>query len=30
MNNVNFRREIEGTVDSAIEHVTKALAGEGF
>lgn len=30
MNNINFKREIEGTVDSAIERTTKALATEGF
>jgi uncharacterized protein (DUF302 family) len=27
---VNFKREISGSVDAAIERVTKALAAEGF
>lgn len=30
MNNINFKREIDGTFDSAIERTTKALATEGF
>ncbi len=30
MNNVNFKREINDTVDRAIERVTKALGAEGF
>ncbi len=30
MNNINFKREINDTVDRAIERVTKALGAEGF
>jgi uncharacterized protein (DUF302 family) len=30
MNGINFKREISGTIDGAIERVTKALAAEGF
>ena len=30
MTTINFKREISGTVDQAIERATKALAAEGF
>jgi len=30
MNSINFKREIQGTVDHAVERVTKALGEEGF
>lgn len=30
MNNINFKREINDTLDHAIERATKALAAEGF
>lgn len=30
MTAVNFKREIQATVDSAVERVTKALGAEGF
>ncbi len=30
MTTINFKREITGTVDQAIERATKALAAEGF
>ena len=30
MNAINFKREINATVDQAIERATKALAAEGF
>jgi uncharacterized protein (DUF302 family) len=30
MNSVNFKREIEATLNEAIERATKALAAEGF
>lgn len=30
MNTINFKRDIEDTLDIAIERVTKALAKEGF
>ncbi len=30
MSNINFKREIQASVDQAIERVTKALAAEGF
>lgn len=30
MTAVNFKREIQATVDAAVERVTKALAAEGF
>ena len=30
MTTINFKREISGTVDNAIERTTKALGAEGF
>ncbi|HEU0219455.1 MAG TPA: DUF302 domain-containing protein [Gallionella sp.] len=30
MTTINFKREIAGTVDHAIERITKALGAEGF
>jgi uncharacterized protein (DUF302 family) len=30
MNAINFKREIDATMDEAIERATKALASEGF
>jgi uncharacterized protein (DUF302 family) len=30
MNSINFKREIQDTVDHAVERVTKALGEEGF
>ena len=30
MANINFKREISGTMDAAIDRATKALAAEGF
>ena len=30
MTTVNFKREIQATVDAAVERVTKALGAEGF
>jgi uncharacterized protein (DUF302 family) len=30
MNEINFKREINATLDQAIERATKALAAEGF
>ena len=30
MANINFKREISGTMDEAIDRATKALAAEGF
>ena len=30
MTTINFKREISGTVDHAIERITKALGAEGF
>jgi uncharacterized protein (DUF302 family) len=30
MNSINFKREIQGTVDHAVERVTNALGEEGF
>ena len=30
MTTINFKREISGTVDQAIERITKALGAEGF
>jgi uncharacterized protein (DUF302 family) len=30
VDNINFKREISGTVDQAIERATKALSAEGF
>lgn len=30
MSSINFKREIQGTVDHAVERVTKALGEEGF
>lgn len=30
MTGINFKREITGTVDQAIDRVTKALAAQGF
>ena len=30
MNTINFKREIPGTLDGAIERVTKALGAQGF
>ena len=30
MNSINFKRDIQGTVDHAVERVTKALGEEGF
>ena len=30
MNTINFKREISGTVDNAVQRVTMALASVGF
>ena len=30
MTTINFKREIAGTVDQAVERITKALGAEGF
>ncbi|OGA32373.1 MAG: hypothetical protein A2W81_02955, partial [Betaproteobacteria bacterium RIFCSPLOWO2_12_61_14] len=30
MTTINFKREIAGTVDQAVERITKALGVEGF
>jgi uncharacterized protein (DUF302 family) len=30
MNAINFKREIEGTVDAAIDRITRSLGAQGF